>query len=69
MFRLSRWENLRTCQEKFDQEAKDRMVRLVGECPIVCVRGVFLYRLSTSRGRNRGRILSVGLCGRVCFRA
>ncbi|MBG9306486.1 hypothetical protein [Corynebacterium diphtheriae] len=26
---MSRWENLRTCQEKFDQEAKDRMVRLV----------------------------------------
>ncbi|WP_174775771.1 transposase [Corynebacterium rouxii] len=29
MFRLSRWENLRTYQEKFDQDAKDRVVRLV----------------------------------------
>ncbi|MFA1532071.1 hypothetical protein ACDL65_08470 [Corynebacterium belfantii] len=29
LFRLSRWENLRTCQEKFDQETKDRVIRLV----------------------------------------
>ncbi|MDK4228327.1 hypothetical protein [Corynebacterium pseudodiphtheriticum] len=29
LFRLSRWENLRTCQEKIDQEAKERVVRLV----------------------------------------
>ncbi|AEX41043.1 transposase-like protein [Corynebacterium diphtheriae 31A] len=29
LFRLSRWENLRTCQGKFDQDAKDRVVRLV----------------------------------------
>ncbi|OWN25071.1 hypothetical protein AY486_01740 [Corynebacterium diphtheriae bv. mitis] len=29
MFRLSRWENPRTCLRKFDQEAKDRVVRLV----------------------------------------
>ncbi|QVI99841.1 hypothetical protein KFR76_02180 [Corynebacterium diphtheriae] len=29
LFRLSRWENLRTCQGKFDQETKDRVIRLV----------------------------------------
>ncbi|WP_327786550.1 hypothetical protein [Corynebacterium belfantii] len=29
LFRLSKWENLRTCQGKFDQETKDRVVRLV----------------------------------------
>ncbi|AEX45982.1 hypothetical protein ACQXZ6_11565 [Corynebacterium diphtheriae] len=29
LFRLSRWENLRTCQGKFDQDAKNRVVRLV----------------------------------------
>ncbi|WP_234914115.1 hypothetical protein [Corynebacterium belfantii] len=29
MFRLSKWENLRTCQGKFDQETKDRVIRLV----------------------------------------
>ena len=29
LFRLSRWEDLRTCQENFDQDAKDRVVRLV----------------------------------------
>ena len=29
LFRLSRWENLRTCPKKFDQDAKDRVVRLV----------------------------------------
>ncbi|AEX45170.1 transposase-like protein [Corynebacterium diphtheriae HC01] len=26
---MSRWENLRTCQGKFDQDAKNRVVRLV----------------------------------------
>ncbi|QOE68691.1 hypothetical protein FGA20_10070 [Corynebacterium diphtheriae bv. mitis] len=26
---MSRWENLRTCQGKFDQDAKDRVVHLV----------------------------------------
>ncbi|MHC9803894.1 hypothetical protein [Corynebacterium diphtheriae] len=26
---MSRWENPRTCRRKFDQEAKDRVVRLV----------------------------------------
>ncbi|OJH95696.1 hypothetical protein BKD78_09195 [Corynebacterium diphtheriae] len=29
LFRLSKWENPRTCQGKFDQETKDRVVRLV----------------------------------------
>ncbi|RKW94089.1 hypothetical protein [Corynebacterium diphtheriae] len=29
LFRLSRWENFRTCQGKFDQAAKNRVVRLV----------------------------------------
>ncbi|WP_071571630.1 hypothetical protein [Corynebacterium diphtheriae] len=29
LFRLSRWENLRTCRRGFDQETKDRVVRLV----------------------------------------
>nr|WP_199325485.1 hypothetical protein [Corynebacterium diphtheriae] len=29
LFRLSRWENLRTCQGKFDQAAKNRVVRLI----------------------------------------
>ncbi|AEX82000.1 hypothetical protein ACQXY1_09925 [Corynebacterium diphtheriae] len=29
MFRFSRWKNLRTCLGKFDQEAKDRVIRLV----------------------------------------
>ncbi|WP_312874215.1 hypothetical protein [Corynebacterium belfantii] len=29
LFRLSKWENLRTCQGKFDQETKDRVIRLV----------------------------------------
>ncbi|CAB0921177.1 hypothetical protein FRC0420_02279 [Corynebacterium diphtheriae] len=29
LLRLSRLENLRTCQGKFDQDAKDRVVRLV----------------------------------------
>nr|WP_199326935.1 hypothetical protein [Corynebacterium diphtheriae] len=29
MFRFSRWKNLRTCQGKFDQDAKNRVVRLV----------------------------------------
>nr|WP_276521190.1 hypothetical protein [Corynebacterium diphtheriae] len=26
---MSRWENLRTCQGKFDQAAKNRVVRLI----------------------------------------
>ncbi|MHD0040150.1 hypothetical protein ACQX3J_08195, partial [Corynebacterium diphtheriae] len=29
LFRFSRWKNLRTCQGKFDQDAKNRVVRLV----------------------------------------
>ncbi|WP_016829916.1 hypothetical protein [Corynebacterium diphtheriae] len=29
LFRLSRWEKLRTCQENFDQDTKNRVVRLV----------------------------------------
>ncbi|WP_374071472.1 hypothetical protein [Corynebacterium belfantii] len=29
LFRLSKWENFRTCQGKFDQETKDRVIRLV----------------------------------------
>ncbi|WP_259343955.1 hypothetical protein [Corynebacterium diphtheriae] len=29
LFRLGRWKNLRTCQGKFDQDAKNRVVRLV----------------------------------------
>ncbi|MER0106259.1 hypothetical protein ABRP95_07470 [Corynebacterium sp. KPL2895] len=29
LFRLSRWENLERAEKNFDQDAKDRVVRLV----------------------------------------
>ncbi|CAB0492363.1 hypothetical protein CIP102550_00351 [Corynebacterium diphtheriae] len=63
LFRLCRWENLRTCQGKFDQEAKDRVVRLVEDrilaenmsmqeaCKIVAPKN-WVFR-GTQRGNGR----------------